>query len=700
MLNNDITYLSGVGPNRAKLLQSELAIFNYKDLLYNFPFRYIDRTKFYTVSELHKDLQHVQLKGVFLKFEQSTTLNGKKKLIGYFADNTGVVEILWFQNPKWITDFYKVQKEYILFGKPTVFANKINIVHPDIEEVEKFDNKISNTLFPQYNLSEKLRKANFTQKVMSKLCENVLIATRGKIEETMPEYMLKQYCLIDLETALTNLHFPQNQKILSQAQDRIKFEELFFIQLGLLKAKILRAKKSHGFIFNKSNDKFVKECFFHNIPFKLTNAQTRVLKEIRSDFESGQQANRLIQGDVGSGKTMVAVLSALMAIDNGFQSCLMAPTEILAQQHYRSISNLLNGINIDLQILTGSTKKKQRKIIAEGLLSGNTQLLIGTHALIEDNVEFKNLGLVIIDEQHRFGVEQRAKLWNKNISPPHILVMTATPIPRTLAMTLYGDLDISIIDELPPGRTAIITKHFKDNQRAYVFDFMKKQIKEGKQVYVVYPLIKESETLDYKHLEEGVEQIKRYFKSPEYEISVVHGKLKPVEKENEMKRFINKETQIMVATTVIEVGVDVPNATLMLIESAERFGLSQLHQLRGRVGRSANQSYCVLMTADNLSENGYKRISTMVQTTDGFKISEVDLQLRGPGDMEGKQQSGFVFNLKLANISKDGLLIQYVRNIAISILEKDPDLNNNENLKLKNTLDSLNNGKIDFGKIS
>ena len=699
-LDSDITFLTGVGENRAKFLQTELGIFTFKDLLYFFPYRYIDRTKFYNISDIYGDLPYIQIKGNFLRFEQSMTTNGKKKTTAFFADNTGVIEVLWFQNPKWIIESINFKKEYILFGKPTVFNNHVNLVHPDIEDADKFDSHIANKFFPQYSLTEKIKKANFSSKTISKLMETLLPLVRGKIIETFPDYFIQQYKLIDLETALFNLHFPKNQELLNKAQDRIKFEELFYIQLGLLKAKIIRKDKSIGFIFDKSKDNFVKECFFHKIPFKLTNAQTRVLKEIRADFESGKQANRLIQGDVGSGKTMVALLSALIAIDNGFQTCIMAPTEILAQQHFRSISQFLSGINVKIELLTGSTKKKQRKIIHEQLLSGDINLLIGTHALIEDNVEFQNIGLVVIDEQHRFGVEQRAKLWRKNASAPHILVMTATPIPRTLAMTLYGDLDISVIDELPPGRTPIITKHFKENQRNYVYDFMRKQIKEGRQLYVVYPLIKESESFDYKHLEEGVEQIKEIFKSPEYEISVVHGKLKPAEKEAEMQRFMNKETQIMVATTVIEVGVDVPNASLMIIESSERFGLSQLHQLRGRVGRGANQSFCFLMTADNLTDTGYKRIMTMVQTTDGFQISEVDLQLRGPGDMEGKQQSGFVFDLKLANMSKDGNLIQFVRNIADDILQSDPDLIKAENFKFKQILYELNKGKMDLGKIS
>lgn len=700
ILETDITYLSGIGPARAKLLQNELKIFTFNDILYYFPYKYVDRSKIYKISELNSNLQTIQIKGHFLKLDESFTANGKKKLTGHFADETGVIEILWFQNPKWVIASINKNKEYILFGKPSLFANRINLIHPDIEESDKWENKIFKTIAPIYSLSDKLKNNNFTSKTISNIIEKIIVKVENNIKETLPNYIIEEYNLLNLQETLINLHFPQNEAIISKAQYRIKFEELFYIQLELLRTKIIRKEKSKGFIFERKKDNLVKECFFKNIPFKLTNAQTKVLQEIRHDFESGKQANRLIQGDVGSGKTMIAVLSSLIAIDNGFQACIMAPTEILAQQHYRSIFKLLNGLNIKLSLLTGSIKKKERAIIHKELESGELNFIIGTHALIENNVIFNNLGLVVIDEQHRFGVEQRAKLWKKNIIPPHIIVMTATPIPRTLAMTLYGDLDVSTIDELPPGRTAIITRHFKEEQRNIVFDFMKKQISTGRQVYVVYPLISESEALDYKYLEEGLDIIQYNFPKPEYNISVVHGKLKAAEKEAEMQRFINKETQIMVATTVIEVGVDVPNATLMVIESAERFGLSQLHQLRGRVGRGDKQSYCFLMTKNNLSNNTYKRINTMVFTSNGFEISEVDLKLRGPGDMEGKEQSGFVFNLKMANLSTDGDLIQYVRDLANKILTLNPNLDNKENLILRNSLKKLQKNKINFGKIS
>jgi ATP-dependent DNA helicase RecG len=700
ILDKELKYLPGVGPKKAELLNKELGLETYRDLIYFFPYRYIDRSKFYTVKELHKDLPYIQLKGKFLNFETTTISRSGKKLVGYFADDTGVVEIVWFQGIKWIRDSIQLHKEYILFGKPKEFLGRINIVHPDIEDVEKWKTQIAKNLYPQYSTTENLKNSFITSKTIQKLCETLLKEISGKIEETLPLNFREKHKLLKLEDAIRIIHFPENTEELSKAQYRIKFEELFYIQLNLLQIKFKRKKNSKGFTFDKNKDYYVKQCFYKNIPFKLTNAQIRVLREIRTDVSSGKQMNRLLQGDVGSGKTMVALLSILMAVDNGYQACMMAPTEILAQQHFNSIKKFLQGLDLNFKLLTGSTKKKEKEEIYKELAEGKIHIIIGTHALIEDVVEFKNLGFVVIDEQHRFGVEQRAKLWIKNKIPPHVLIMSATPIPRTLAMTLYGDLDVSVIDELPPGRTKIITKHFTDKDRMRIFGFIKKQIELGRQVYVVFPLIQESETMDYKDLEDGVEGYSRAFPPPKYSISVVHGRMKPADKEYSMQLFVRHQTQIMIATTVIEVGVDVPNATVMVIESAERFGLSQLHQLRGRVGRGSEQSYCILMTADELSDNAYNRILTMVNTTDGFEIAETDLKLRGPGDMAGTQQSGFSLNLKMADLSQDGQLIQYVKILAEDILNDDPELQKPDNTIFLKQLKIINRGKIDLGIIS
>ena len=700
ILDTEITYLTGVGPKKAELLKDELGIETFADLLFHFPYRYIDRSKFYKISELNKDLPYIQVKGKFTHFETSSIGKGRKKLTGYFGDETGIVEIIWFQSTNWILSSLKKTEEYVVFGKPTSFGNQINIVHPDIENYNKWQKKLVNALYPQYSSTEKLNQSYLHSKAIQKLVDTLLKKVKGHIYETLPVYLRTKYNLKSLEESLFEIHFPTSIAVLNQAQYRIKFEELFYIQLNLLQAKQRRKESSIGFVFDRSNDKLVKECFFRKIPFKLTNAQTRVLQEIRQDLISGKQMNRLLQGDVGSGKTLVALLTALIAIDNGYQACIMAPTEILAQQHYRSISKFLDGLDVNIDLLTGSVKKKARTRIHEQLVSGKLNLLIGTHAVIEDTVVFNNLGMVVIDEQHRFGVEQRAKLWKKNNLPPHIMIMTATPIPRTLAMTLYGDLDVSVIDELPPGRTKIITKHFKDSDRLRVFGFIKKQIALGRQTYVVFPLISESENMDYKDLEDGVEGYSRAFPIPDYQISVLHGRMKPDQKEISMNIFEKGQTDIMIATTVVEVGVDVPNASLMIIESAERFGLSQLHQLRGRVGRGSDQSYCFLMTGEKLSESAYNRILCMVNSTDGFEIAETDLKLRGPGDLEGKQQSGFTFDLKMANLSRDGQLLQYVKDIATEILEKDPELTESENHVLAVQLKEQNKGKIDFSKIS
>jgi len=700
LLNNELTYLTGVGPKRALLLKEELGLSTWGDLLYNFPYRYIDRSKFYKIEELNKDLPYIQIKGKFTHFELTSISRSSKKLTGYFGDETGIVEVVWFQGITWIKDSINKNSEYVLFGKPKAFGNRINIVHPDIEEFGKWQKQLVSNLYPLYSTTEKLKQNFINSKTIQKLCDTLLKQIKGKISESLPPWFREKYRLKGIEETLTQLHFPTDIKELNAAQYRIKFEELFYIQLNLQQIKLNRKESSKGFIFDKNRDNILKDCFFKKIPFPLTGAQTRVLREIRKDLSSGKQMNRLLQGDVGSGKTLVALLTMLMAVDSGYQACIMAPTELLAQQHYRSLSKFLEGLNVKVNILTGSVKKKDRVGIHEELLSGELNILIGTHALIEDKVEFKNLGLVVIDEQHRFGVEQRAKLWEKNDSPPHILVMTATPIPRTLAMTLYGDLDVSVIDELPPGRTKIITKHFKDGDVLRVFGFLKKQIEQGRQAYVVFPLISESESMDYKDLEDGVEGFSRAFPPPKYQISVVHGRMKPAEKEYSMKMFTDKVTQIMIATTVIEVGVDVPNASVMVIESAERFGLSQLHQLRGRVGRGSDQSYCLLMTGDKLSENAYERIMTMVNSTDGFEIAETDLRLRGPGDLEGKQQSGFAFNLKMANLSQDGQLVQYVKDVAAQILSVDPALSSDSNHIMLLSLKELNKGKVDLGLIS
>lgn len=700
LLIKELKYLPGVGPKRAQLLKDELGMETWEDLLFYFPYRYIDRSKFYKIGELDKDLPYIQIKGQFTHFELSSIGRNSKKLTGYFADETGVVEIVWFQGINWIKDSISKNNVYVLFGKPKLFGNRINIVHPDIEEINKWQKQLVGNLYPQYNTTEKLKQSFLNSKAIQKLCDTLLKQLSNKISETLPEWFRIKYKLKGLGDALFQLHFPSDAKGLAAAQYRIKFEELFYIQLRLQQIKRKRKQNTQGFVFDRENDNLVKECFFKKIPFRLTNAQNRVLQEIRKDLGSGKQMNRLLQGDVGSGKTLVALLTMLMAVDNGFQACIMAPTEILAQQHYKSVSKFLDGLNVSFELLTGSTKKKTRETLHENLKSGQLNILIGTHALIEENVEFKNLGLVIIDEQHKFGVEQRARLWNKNVIAPHILVMTATPIPRTLAMTLYGDLDISVIDELPPGRSKIITRSFKDKDVLKVFGFIKKQIELGRQIYVVFPLISESENMDYKDLEDGVEGFSRAFPPPKYQIAVVHGRMKPAQKEFAMKMFVEKTAQILIATTVIEVGVDIPNATVMIIESAERFGLSQLHQLRGRVGRGTDQSYCILMTGDKLSENAYERIMTMVNTNDGFEIAEADLRLRGPGDMEGKQQSGFSFKLKMADLSQDGQLVQYVKDLAESILIDDPELKLENNSLMSEQVKKLNTGSIDFGKIS
>ncbi|MCK4664083.1 MAG: ATP-dependent DNA helicase RecG [Bacteroidales bacterium] len=697
-LKDDIKFLKGVGPKKAELLNTELNIYTIEDLIYYFPYKYVDKTKFYKINEINPNLSYIQIKGKITHFETAGQ-KYKKRLIGYFTDQTGIIELVWFKGVNWIKQSIKTNVEYIIYGKPSIFNNRINIIHPEIEEVIKQEEKLNFSFQSYYNTSENLKKGFLNSKAIHNIQQTAFKIIKDNINETFPDYLIKKYSLLPLNQALLNIHFPQNPEILKKSRYRLKFEELFYIQLNLLKIKKLRNIKFKGYIFSKVGD-YLNNFYKYKIPFELTAAQKRVIKEIRKNTGSGKQMNRLLQGDVGSGKTLVALMNMLIALDNNFQSCLMAPTEILANQHFETISKLLNGLDIKIDLLTGSTKKAYRNILHEKLLCGELQILIGTHTLIEETVKFKNLGLVIIDEQHRFGVAQRAKLWKKNDNPPHVLVMTATPIPRTLAMTLYGDLDVSVIDELPPGRKPIKTAHYYDSKRLKIFEFIKKQIESGRQIYIVYPLIKESEKMDYKNLEEGYYNITNVFPPPEYTVSMVHGKMKPAEKEKSMNLFINGQTNIMVATTVIEVGVDISNATVMIIESAERFGLSQLHQLRGRVGRGAEQSYCVLMTSNKLTHEARKRIEIMVSSNDGFEISEVDLKLRGPGDMEGTQQSGIPLDLKIANLAQDGQILQYARNIAEKIIDNDPELEKPENTILLKRINKLFKNKTNWGDIS
>ncbi len=697
-LDTEITYLTGVGPKRAELLNKELNIFTFRDLLYYFPYKYIDRTRFYNIAELDPDLPFVQIRGTIRGY--STEGHGAgKRLVADFQDGTGTLKLVWFKGGKWITGSFSPGVEYIVFGKPGVFNGIINIIHPEIEASDKMAERINSALQAQYSTTEKLKNQFVSSKTISKLIGNMLKQIKTRLPETLPAYIASQYKLMELHEALHKIHFPSNPDELEKARHRLKFEELFYIQLNLLRFKTNRSLKYKGFVFSSVGDNF-NNFYYNNLPFTLTEAQKRVMKEIRKDLGSGKQMNRLLQGDVGSGKTLVALMSMLIALDNGYQACIMAPTEILASQHYQTISKLLEGIDIKIRLLTGSSKKSSRKLIAESLLDRSLNILIGTHALLEENVQFSNLGLVIIDEQHRFGVAQRARLWQKSLNPPHILVMTATPIPRTLAMTLYGDLDVSVIDELPPGRVPIKTMHFTDSERNKVFGFIRNQIAEHRQIYIVYPLIKESETMDYKDLEDGWDTISRVFPAPQYCISIVHGKMTPANKEISMKLFKDGAAHILIATTVIEVGVDIPNATVMVIESAERFGLSQLHQLRGRVGRGADQSYCILMSSDKLTREAAKRIEVMIRTNDGFEIAETDLQLRGPGDIEGTLQSGIPFDLKIADLGRDGQLIEYVRHIAEEILRLDPLLENKQNQVFKSELKRLFSQRQSWSNIS
>jgi len=696
-LQTPIEYLKGVGPNRADLLRKEVGIFTYQDLLHFFPNRYIDRTRYYKINELQQNNAEMQLIGK-LTHIKTVEQNKRKRLVATLTDETGTMELVWFRGLKWIKESLKLNAPYVIFGKVNWFNGSFSMPHPEMELMEEHEQSLRSAMQPVYPSTEKLSNSGITNRVINKLMQQLFLDSKNKFAETLSKNILDELKLLPKNESLFNVHFPKSQVLLSKAQYRLKFEEFFYIQLQLIRKNLIHKSKIKGYRFEKVGPLF-NTFYKEHLPFDLTGAQKRVIKEIRNDLGSNAQMNRLLQGDVGSGKTIVALMSMILALDNGFQACLMAPTEILSVQHYNSLVEMCNKLEISISLLTGSTKTSERKIIHENLENGTLDILIGTHALIEDKVKFKNLGLAIIDEQHRFGVEQRAKLWHKNEFPPHILVMTATPIPRTLAMSVYGDLDISVIDELPPGRKQIKTVHRYDSNRLKVFKFIRDEIAKGRQIYIVYPLIQESEKMDYKDLMDGYESIEREFPKPNYQISIVHGQMKAADKDYEMQRFVIGETQIMVATTVIEVGVNVPNASVMIIESAERFGLSQLHQLRGRVGRGADQSYCILMTSFKLSNDAKTRLETMVRTNDGFEISEVDLKLRGPGDMMGTQQSG-VLQLKIADIMKDGDILKIARSYAWQILKQDPALKNLENIAIKNTYAQLTRYKNIWNYIS
>ncbi len=696
ILQTPIDYLKGVGPSRATLLRSELGVHTYQDLINLFPNRYLDKTQYYKINQLQKNSAEVQVIGKIVHLKTVEQKRGKR-LVAKFVDETGEMELVWFRGHKWIRENIKINTPYVIFGK-TKYYNGFSMPHPDMELLSEHQQNLRVAMQPIYPSTEKLSNKGITNRVMSKMMQQLFVETKARFYDTLSQEILEELKLISKSEAVFNIHFPKNQELLAKAQYRLKFEELFYIQLQLITKKLIRKQKIKGFPFPVVGEYFTN--FYKNhLPFELTNAQKRVIKEIRNDIGSSAQMNRLLQGDVGSGKTIVGLMTMLLAIDNGFQACLMAPTAILANQHYQGIVELTKDLDINVILLMGSTTTKQRREIHAELEEGSLHILIGTHAVLEDKVVFKNLGLAIIDEQHRFGVAQRSKLWHKNTYPPHILVMTATPIPRTLAMSLYGDLDISVIDELPPGRKAIKTVHRYDSNRLKVFKFIAEEIQKGRQVYIVYPLIQESEAMDYKDLMDGYESIARSFPAPDYQISIVHGKMKPADKDYEMDRFVKGETQIMVATTVIEVGVNVPNASVMIIESAERFGLSQLHQLRGRVGRGAEQSFCILMTSFKLSADSKTRLETMVRTNDGFDIAEVDLKLRGPGDIMGTQQSG-VLVLKIADIVKDNEILKTARHYAMKILKEDPSLSMDKNKVLLYTYQQMAKHKNIWNYIS
>ncbi len=695
-LETEITYLPGVGPKRAKVLGEELGVKTFADLLANFPYKYIDRSKLYSIEEVNTEMPFVQIRGRILSFETFDMGPRRERVVAHFTDGRNLMDLTWFNGGKYARTHYKIGTQYIVFGKPTLFNGRINVVHPDIDPAEEM--QLSGMgMQPYYSLSEKMKKAGFTLRSMERLMRNLMDMIKDPLPETLPDEQVSRLHLASRDEALRNIHFPESAKALERARVRLKFEELFYVQLNIVRYASDNRRKYRGYVFPRIGNVF--NSFYHdNLPFPLTEAQKRVIREIWNDMRSGRQMNRLLQGDVGSGKTLVALMSMLIALDNGYQACIMAPTEILAEQHLNTINDFLKGMDVRVELLTGIVKGKRRNTILEDLAAGRVDILVGTHAVIEDTVRFARLGMVVVDEQHRFGVAQRAKLWSKSDNPPHVLVMTATPIPRTLAMTLYGDLDVSVIDELPPGRKPIQTQHVYDAQLPQLYESIRRQIRLGRQAYIVFPLIEESEHIDLKNLEDGYETLRQIF--PEFKMSKVHGKIKPKEKEEEMQRFASGETQILVATTVIEVGVNVPNASVMVILDAQRFGLSQLHQLRGRVGRGADQSYCILVTTYQLSADTRKRIDIMCETNDGFRIAEADLKLRGPGDLEGTQQSGMAFDLKIADIARDGQLVQMARDEAQAIITSDPLMQNPDNAIFVRRLYELRKTNVNWSAIS
>ena len=697
ILQQDIQYLPGVGPNRKKMLSQELGIETFGDLLQYYPYKHVDRSRIYSIRELTGDMPFIQVCGHILSFETFQMGPRKKRVVAHFTDGSGtVMDLTWFNYAESVIKKYKIGKEYIVFGKPQVFNGRIQVVHPDIDEADKLELSTMG-MQPYYNTSEKMKKSGLNSRCVERFVKTLLDTIKEPLPETIPDFIANRLHLMSRDEALRKIHYPLNAKELEKARTRLKFEELFYVQLNILRYASDHRRKYRGYVFSHIGDYF--NTFYHqHLPFSLTEAQKRVIREIRKDTGSGRQMNRLLQGDVGSGKTLVALMSMLIALDNGYQACIMAPTEILAEQHLQTIQDFLQGMNIRVELLTGIVKGKKRQAVLDGLTDGSVQILVGTHAVIEDTVQFANLGMVVVDEQHRFGVAQRAKLWTKNTNPPHVLVMTATPIPRTLAMTLYGDLDVSVIDELPPGRKPVVTTHVFDRSMPSLYDGLRKQIHQGRQVYIVFPLIEESEKIDLKNLEDGFEVLRQVF--PEFRLSKVHGKMKPKEKEEEMQHFVKGETQMLVATTVIEVGVNVPNASVMVILEAQRFGLSQLHQLRGRVGRGADQSYCILVTNHQLSEDTRKRIDIMCETNDGFRIAEADLKLRGPGDLEGTQQSGMAFDLKIADIARDGQLVQLARDEAQTIIDEDPECHSEKYNMLWNRLKQLRKTNVNWAAIS
>ena len=697
ILQQDIQYLPGVGPNRKKMLSQELGIETFGDLLQYYPYKHVDRSRLYDIGELNGDMPFVQVKGHILSFETFKMSARKERVVAHFTDGTGkVMDLTWFNGGKYAKQSYKIGTEYVIFGRPNVFNGRINVTHPDIDAADKLELSTMG-MQPYYNTTEKMKKSGLNSRAIERLTKSLIDIIKDPLPETIPDFITNRLHLMSRDEALRKIHYPLDAKELEKARTRLKFEELFYVQLNILRYASDHRRKYRGYVFSHVGDFF--NTFFHQyLPFSLTEAQKRVIREIRKDTGSGKQMNRLLQGDVGSGKTLVALMSMLIALDNGYQACIMAPTEILAEQHLQTIQGFLNGMSIRVELLTGIVKGKKRQTVLDGLLDGSVQILVGTHAVIEDTVQFANLGMVVVDEQHRFGVAQRAKLWTKNTNPPHVLVMTATPIPRTLAMTLYGDLDVSVIDELPPGRKPVVTTHVFDRSMPSLYDGLRKQIQQGRQVYIVFPLIEESEKIDLKNLEDGFEVLRQVF--PEFRLSKVHGKMKPKDKEEEMQRFVKGETQMLVATTVIEVGVNVPNASVMVILEAQRFGLSQLHQLRGRVGRGADQSYCILVTNHQMSEDTRKRIDIMCETNDGFRIAEADLKLRGPGDLEGTQQSGMAFDLKIADIARDGQLVQLARDEAQAIIDEDPECHSDKYNMLWNRLRQLRKTNVNWAAIS